>query len=246
MGTHRSRRQPEVGAVLNDSEPRRRDSLYGRRKGKPLSPRRERLLAELLPRLAIDVTQPPPGEIAALFPHRPARVCLEIGFGGGEHLIAEATRAPDAGFIGVEPFVNGMARILAEIDERGTANLRLFASDAADLLAWLPPRSLDRVDLLYPDPWPKKRHWKRRFISPANLERLARVLKPNGLFRVASDIPGYIEWTLLLLSRDRDFEWTAERAADWLQPFPDWPGTRYEAKALAAGRVPTYLAFQRA
>jgi len=245
VGTYRPRRQPEVGAVLTDGGERRRDSLYGRRKGKPLSGRRERLLADLLPRLAIDTTLPPPADVAALFPHRPSRISLEIGFGGGEHLIAEAERAPAAGFIGVEPFVNGMAKILSEIDERGIGNIRLFARDAADLLAWLPPNSLDRVDLLYPDPWPKKRHWKRRFVSPENLDRLARALKPGGAFRVASDIPGYIEWTLMLTTRDPRFAWTAERAADWLQPFADWPGTRYEAKALAAGRTPTYLAFRR-
>ncbi len=244
MGAHRSCERAEVGAVLIDAEARRRDGLYGRRKGKPLSPRRERLIAELLPRLAVDVAAPL-ADPASLFPGRPARLNVEIGFGGGEHLIAEAARLSGEGFIGVEPFLNGMAKAVAAIADNGVGNVRLFGGEASVLLDWLPAQSVDRVALLYPDPWPKKRHWKRRFVSVENLDRIARVLKPGGSFRVASDISSYIDWTLLHLGRDDRFEWTAERAADWLRPFPDWPGTRYEAKALAAGRTPTYLEFRR-
>jgi len=244
VGAHGPRHRPEVGAVLIDTEARRRDSLYGRRKGKPLSPRRERLMAELLPRLAIGVDAPL-ADLPSLFPGHPSRVNLEIGFGGGEHLVAEALRLSDEGFIGVEPFLNGMAKALAAVDDNAVSNLRLFGGDASVLLDHLPPGSLARVELLYPDPWPKKRHWKRRFVSPENLDRIARALKSGGVFRFASDIPAYVEWTLLSLGRDDRFQWTAERAADWLHPFAHWPGTRYEAKALAAGRVPTYLEFQR-
>ena len=223
----------------------RHDSLYGRRKGKPLSARREGLMATLYPELAIDLDAAPPADAAALFPVPVGAVCLEVGFGGGEHLIHEATAAADAGFIGVEPFVAGMAKAVAAIAETGLRNVRLFDGDAAHLLDWLPPASLSRIDLLYPDPWPKRRHWKRRFVNPANLDRIARVLRPGGLFRFASDIDSYVVWTLLHLLKRPDFEWTAERADDWRRPFPGWPGTRYEAKALAAGRRPAYLAFRR-
>jgi tRNA (guanine-N7-)-methyltransferase len=202
-------------------------------------------MATALPSLAIDLNAPPPSDVAALFPYRPARVVVEIGFGGAEHLIAEAKREPHAGFIGVEPFVNGLAKAVSAIDEQRITNVRLFGNDAALLLDWLPPASIDEIDLLYPDPWPKKRHWKRRFVSPENLDRIARVMKSGGVFRFASDIPSYVEWTLMHLTRDARFTWTAERAADWTQPYPDWPGTRYEAKALREGRVPTYLEFRR-
>jgi tRNA (guanine-N7-)-methyltransferase len=224
---------------------RRRDSLYGRRKGRTLSPRRAALLEAELPRRLVDIAVPPPADLGVLFPHRPQRIRLEIGFGGGEHLLARAAAEPGAGFIGIEPFVEGMAKAVAALAERDMGNVRLYGGDASEFLDWLPSASLDSVDLLYPDPWPKKRHWKRRFVSPGNLHRLARVLKPGSDFRFASDIPSYVEWTLVLVTRRPDFFWTAERASDWTEPFPGWPGTRYERKALAAGRRPTYLAFKR-
>jgi tRNA (guanine-N7-)-methyltransferase len=202
-------------------------------------------MATALPSLALDLNAPPPSDAAALFPHRPERIAVEIGFGGAEHLIAEAKRAPQAGFIGVEPFVAGLAKAVTAIDEQRLTNIRLYGNDAALLLDWLPAAAIDEIDLLYPDPWPKKRHWKRRFVSNENLGRMARALKPGGIFRFASDIPSYVEWTLQHLAADVRFAWTAERAIDWTQPFPDWPGTRYEAKALREGRVPTYLEFRR-
>jgi tRNA (guanine-N7-)-methyltransferase len=138
-----------------------------------------------------------------------------------------------------------MAKAVAAIVDGGIENIRLYGGEASVLLEWLPPASLDSIDILYPDPWPKKRHWKRRFVSVENLDRLARVLKPGGLLRFASDIPSYAEWTLALVMRRDDLAWTAERAADWTNPFPGWPGTRYETKALTAGRTPTYLTFRR-
>jgi tRNA (guanine-N7-)-methyltransferase len=222
-----------------------RNALYGRRKGKPLSARRARLMATLYKTLEIDVSGPSPDDLASLFPMPVSAVCLEIGFGGGEHLIQEATAAPGTGFIGVEPFEAGMAKAVSAIDQAGLGTIRLFDGDAARLLDWLPPASLDRVDLLYPDPWPKRRHWKRRFVNADNLDRLARVIKPGALFRFASDIPSYVEWTLLRLLKRDDFAWTAETADDWRRPFPGWPGTRYEKKAVAAGRKPAYLVFRR-
>lgn len=223
----------------------RRDGLYGRRKGKPLSPLRQSLMTDVLPSLALDLERTAPADLAALFGVPVSGLALEIGFGGGEHLIAEAMREPETGFIGAEPFVNGLSKAVAAIAERGLRNVRLHGGDATPLLDWLPDASVSRVDLLYPDPWPKKRHWKRRFVSEANLGRLARILRPGGSFCFASDIPDYVEWTLAHVAANPAFVWTAETAADWTQPFPDWPGTRYEAKALAAGRTPTYLTFRR-
>jgi tRNA (guanine-N7-)-methyltransferase len=202
-------------------------------------------MASAYPALAISLATPPPVPLTALFPVGVADIRLEIGFGGGEHLVASAERAPGTGFIGVEPFVAGMAKAVAAIADSGLANIRLFDGDATHLLDWLPDASLMGVDLFYPDPWPKRRHWKRRFVNAENLGRIARVLQAGGLFRVASDIDAYIEWTLLHLVRRADFVWTAERADDWRRPFPNWPGTRYETKAVAAGRRPTYLAFRR-
>jgi tRNA (guanine-N7-)-methyltransferase len=223
----------------------RRDSLYGRRKGKPLSPRRLALMADVYPTLAIDLAAPSPADLRMIFPVDVGGVRLEIGFGGGEHLLAAATRRTDLGFIGVEPFLNGMAKAVAAIADLGVRTVRLFDGDAVNLLDWLPPASLTGIDLFYPDPWPKKRHFKRRFVGRANLDRFARVLASDGLFRFASDVESYVEWTLLHGLAHPDFVWTAERADDWRRPFPDWPGTRYEAKALAAGRRPAYLAFKR-
>jgi tRNA (guanine-N7-)-methyltransferase len=172
-------------------------------------------------------------------------VRLEIGFGGAEHLIAEAQAHPSTGFIGCEPFVNGMAKALVGIDELGLANIRLHHGDAVELLSWLPSQSLSRIDLLYPDPWPKRRHWKRRFVSDANVAAFARVLQTGGEFRFATDWANYAEWALLRLLRAPDLSWTAERADDWRKPWPGFSGTRYEAKAKREGRAPTYLIFRR-
>jgi tRNA (guanine-N7-)-methyltransferase len=172
-------------------------------------------------------------------------VRLEIGFGGGEHLVCRATEAPGVGFIGVEPFVNGMAKALVAISARGLGNVRVSDADALSVLDWLPDASLGRVSLLYPDPWPKKRHWKRRFVGPDTVARLARVIRPGGAFHFASDIDSYVDWTLWHVRQNPSFAWTATRPADWLNPFSGWPGTRYEAKALREGRRPAYLAFLR-
>jgi tRNA (guanine-N7-)-methyltransferase len=219
--------------------------FYGRRKGKKLRPAQSDRLARLLPALALDLAAPPPADLAMLFPTAVDAVRLEIGFGGAEHLLHEAAVHPGAGFIGIEPFVNGMAKALAGIEAAGLRNVRLSDAEASDVLDWLPAGSLAGVDLLYPDPWPKRRHWKRRFVSDENVTRLARVLRPGGLFRFATDIDSYAEWTLLHLARSRDFAWTASRADDWRRPWPGWPGTRYEAKAQRAGRRPTYLVYRR-
>lgn len=193
----------------------------------------------------LDLSQPAPGDPFRLFAGDMTLLRLEIGFGGGEHLLHECARFPQTGFIGVEPFVNGMAKLAAAVTEAVPANMRLYDDDATRLLDWLPAASLDGIDLLYPDPWPKKRHWKRRFVNGTNLDRFARVLKPGGRFRFASDIDSYVNWTLLHCRAHGAFEWHAKSADNWRSPYEGWPGTRYEAKAMREGRIPAYLTFLR-
>jgi tRNA (guanine-N7-)-methyltransferase len=226
------------------SEPTdRAGAFFGRRKGKALRPGQETLVEHVLPRLAGPAEGPV--DPAALFGRPPPRLVLEIGFGGGEHLAANAAAHPETGFIGCEPFVNGMAKMLAAIERDGLANVRLWDRDATDLLPRLPDGAVDEIYLLYPDPWPKRRQRKRRFVSPGTVRAFARVLKVGGRFRFASDIDDYAGWTLARVLADPAFRWTAARADDWRLPWAGWPGTRYEAKALREGRRPTYLAFER-
>ena len=209
-----------------------------------MRPARAALLDILLPKLAVDLSAHPE-TLNALFPDAVEEVRLEVGFGSGEHMIAEAKSNPQVGFIGVEPFVNGMAKALAAIAASCASNVRLHHGDATDVLAWLPPASLARVDLLYPDPWPKRRHWKRRFVQDVNVAAVARVLRSGGEFRFATDIADYTAWTLRHMLRSPNFEWTAERADDWRRPWAGFAGTRYENKARREGRAPCYLTFRR-
>jgi tRNA (guanine-N7-)-methyltransferase len=222
-----------------------RGALFGRRKGKPLRASQSARFETLFPQLKLDLDAPAPRDLRTLFAAKVEDIRLEIGFGGGEHLLGEAEKNPEIGFIGVEPFLNGMAKALVGIDERGLSNIRLYDNDAAFVLDWLPEASVVRTDLLYPDPWPKKRQWKRRFVSDDNLKRIVRAVKPGGQFRFASDIDTYVEWTLLHARRQPGLSWAAERADDWRLPWAGWPGTRYEAKALREGRPPAYLIFDR-
>jgi tRNA (guanine-N7-)-methyltransferase len=226
-----------------DSQGERR--FFGRRKGHRLRAHQAELIQTLLPRLAIDLGRPAPHSLAALFAVPVNEIRLEIGFGGGEHLTAEAGRNPRAGFLGCEPFVNGMAKALAEIEAQDLKNVRLHLGDAAPVLSWLPGGSLAGIDLIYPDPWPKRRHWKRRFIQDDTLPALARVLLTGGLIRFASDSADYAAWTLQRFLRSPDFVWTAERADHWQKPWPDFIDTRYHLKAARQGRTPTYLVFRR-
>ena len=230
---------------MTDEQQHHHGAFFGRRKGHPLRARQAALIGTLLPRLALDLGAPAPADLATLFQNPVDDIRLEIGFGGAEHLIAQAQAHPDIGFIGCEPFVNGMAKALAAIETVKLANIRLHHADAMGLLEWLPDGSIARIDLLYPDPWPKRRHWKRRFVSDASVGKFARILRPGGEFRFASDWANYAEWTLLRLLRLPDFTWTAERADDWRQPWPEFAGTRYEAKAKREGRAPCYLVFRR-
>ena len=222
------------------------EAFYGRRKGKTLKVPQAAALSELLPVLKLDLKSPAPDPFESLWPKPVSAVRLEIGFGGGEHLLHRARMFPDTGFIGVEPFVNSMAKLLGNLEIEGLDDIRLYDDDATQVLDWLPDACIDQIDLLYPDPWPKKKHWKRRFVSKVNLDRFARVLKPGGRFCFASDIDTYINWTLGHIVDHSGFEWTACKAADWREPWQGWPGTRYEAKAIREGRTPCYLEFLRA
>jgi tRNA (guanine-N7-)-methyltransferase len=218
---------------------------YGRRKAKPLSARKERLIGELLPRLRLDLKTPAPSLLTGLFAPPVEDVWLEIGFGSGEHLLWQAETHKDVGFIGCEPFTNGLGTLLGAIEDRDIATIRVHDGDAREVLAWLPNRSLGRVFLLFPDPWPKKRQLKRRLLCADTLAEIARVLRPGGEFRFASDNGGYAAQALHLAQQSDLFSWTAERAADWRERAPDWPETRYERKALGDGRKSTYLSFRR-
>jgi len=220
-------------------------NFFGRRHGKPLRNHQKNLFEDLLPRLKIDVEKSAPQDLCTLFEAKVDAVRLEIGFGGGEHLHHETGRYPQTGFIGVEPFVNGMAKMLAALDGEPRSNLRLYDEDATAVLDWLPDASLSGIDLFYPDPWHKRRHWKRRFVSDANLDRFARVLKPGAKFRFASDIEHYVNWTLQHCRRHPAFDWQAKGPSDWNDAYEGWPGTRYEAKAFREGRRAAYLAFIR-
>lgn len=231
--------------MQHDRHPGQDGAFFGRRKGKRLRRHQAELLETLLPRLALDLSSPAPADLRSIFAVPIEAVRLEIGFGGGEHLVAEAARNPHHGFIGVEPFVNGMAKALAAIEALGLDNIRMHMGDATSVLTWLPAASLMRVDLMYPDPWPKRRHWKRRFVQDRSVAAIARVLRSGGDFRFASDIAGYTAWTLVRMLRSPEFEWPAECADDWRKPWPHFDSTRYEAKARREGRTSCYLTFRR-
>jgi tRNA (guanine-N7-)-methyltransferase len=227
---------------MTSDTPPERGRFFGRSKGKTLRQAQSAVLSAGLARLAL----PAEGVIdpSSIFTGKRA-FRLEIGFGGGEHLVHRALANPDVGFIGIEPFVNGMAKLLSEVDKKAIGNIRVFGNDATLLLGRLPAGAFEEVALLYPDPWPKRRQRKRRFVSPETLSAIARLLQPGGVFRFASDIDDYVGWTLTRVLASPDLDWPAMNAADWRMPYPDWPGTRYEAKALREGRVPSYLTFVR-
>ncbi len=224
----------------------RRRTLYGRRLGRPLKQGREAALAEWLPKLAVAVPEQGGLDPARLFPQGIDDLWLEVGFGSGEHLLAQAAAHPRTGIVGCEPFINGMAALLAEIarEPARAANIRVLMDDARSLIAALPDASLGRVFVLFPDPWPKSRHHKRRFIGPENLDELARVMKDGAELRVASDHADYVAWTLDHLRGHPAFTLIRPQS-EWRKRPADWPETRYEAKARAQGRAPVFLAFRR-
>jgi tRNA (guanine-N7-)-methyltransferase len=235
-----------TGNEHHDANRASQRAFFGRRKGQhPLKPRQAEALETLLPRLALDLTRPAPADLCALFPHAPDSLRLEIGFGGAEHLIDQARQNPRVGFIGCDGFVEAVAKALIGIEDNHLDNIRLHLGDASELLDWLPAGQIARVDLLYPDPWPKRRHWKRRFIQDDSLKRLARVLKSGGELRFATDIADYAAYALARVMRSQDFVWTAEQAGDWRQPWEGFSRTRYESKAIREGRTPAYLIFRK-
>jgi tRNA (guanine-N7-)-methyltransferase len=232
--------------MTNPKRPHR--NFYGRLKGKALKKSQRLYLEEDLAGLSpgpVGWNENPdrqPLDLQSLFGGRP--VWLEIGFGGGEHMVHHAEANPDVGIIGAEPYINGVAMLLGKIRRAGVTNLAVHPGDARDLMDVLPPESIARAFLLYPDPWPKVRHHRRRFVTPEHLGPLHRALATGAIFRVATDIPDYVRQTLEEVPK-AGFEWLAERPTDWREPWQDWPSTRYEQKALREGRVPHYLTFRR-
>lgn len=223
--------------MTTDSRPERhRRKLYGRRKGPGLSAQKQLLLGTLFPELELKLAQ---GADPKIYFNQAEDVWLEVGFGAGEHLLWQAEHHPHVGMMGAEPYISGIAKLLSKIAQSKARNIRLYAGDARDIIEALPDGSLGRVFVLFPDPWPKKRHHKRRFVQMEMLDELARVMKPGAQLRFASDDAPYFEWTLERICAHPAFEWQAESKGDWLTRPEDWPKTRYEAKALH-GR-PAYL-----
>ena len=216
--------------------------FFGRRKGKTLRARQASLTETLLPRLRVT-----PESLKADSDHLSGfeDLWIEIGFGGGEHLTCDAQLNPRVRFIGCEPFVNGVAKLLASVEENNLENIRIFDGDALAILSALPEASLGRITILYPDPWPKFRQRKRRFVSADSVAQMARTLRDGAAVHFATDIDDYSAWTLARFTKSDAFVWEANASGDWTNPWPAWPGTRYEAKAIREGRPPAYLTFVR-
>jgi tRNA (guanine-N7-)-methyltransferase len=241
-----SRRPPaEPGAVATETEHRQELRSFGRRRGRKLSARQQHLLDAVLPRVTLSIDQPLPASTAELFAVPTSRTWLEIGFGGGEHLIWQADANPDVGLIGCEVFEDGVVKALSAIEQRGLANVRLSTDDARELLRQLPDASLERVFVLFPDPWPKKRHVKRRLVNRGLFDQLARVMRPDGELRIGTDIADYLRAMLLAARGHPDLVWQVQGPQDWRVRPADWPQTRYEAKAIREGRRCYFLRFIR-
>ena len=227
----------------NKNDPIRR-VFYGRRQGHKLNPKQAHLVESFLPSIRVTDFAATPMRAFTQNNFELENLVMEIGFGGGEHLAAQAEANPNVGFIGCEPFLNGVAKLLNLIQQHDLLNIRIHDEDARDLIELMPDSCLAAIYLLYPDPWPKKKHHKRRFLNPENLHQIHRLLKPDGMFYFASDIPDYVSWALMELRDHGGFEWQARASKDWKTSFAGWVRTRYEEKALTAGRTPTYLRFQ--
>jgi tRNA (guanine-N7-)-methyltransferase len=216
--------------------------LYGRSRGKTLREGQERLLAEALPLFSIEPESLPAGRA---FVTPPREVWLEVGFGAGEHLVEQAKANADVGLVGCEPFLNGVVAALAGLKREQLSNVRLWRGDAQAVIEAAPDAFFSRVFILYPDPWPKRRHHKRRVIAPGTVEALARVMRRGAELRFATDVDDYAGWTLTRFLASPHFRWAATRAEDWRRPWPEWRPTRYEAKARSEGRGSVYLTFVR-
>ncbi len=219
--------------------------IYGRRHGKPLKKASAERFETFFPRYSIEVDENAFLDPLTLFDHNPKNVWLEIGFGKGEHLIAQAKQNPDIGFIGCEPFVNGVSGLIDQMVKEDVHNIRIFMDDARLLMDALSANSISRAFILFPDPWRKKRHYKRRVVSPGNIAVLSKLLKPGSELRIGTDHHDYCRWILARLLENENFEWLSDGPADWHIRPPDWPATRYELKALREGRKSAYLTFRR-
>ncbi len=227
--------------------PRNTHRFFGRRFGRPLSESRRQLISSVLPEM--EITCKTAATIGEIFDSSIKKLCLEIGFGAGEHLADLVFKRPDVGFIGCEPFVNGVAALLARTQSKDIKvrpkNLKIFPDDARLLLPYLPAATVDKIYVLFPDPWPKKRHYRRRLICLENLNHFSRLLRPGGILYFASDHMNYVRWTLQHLCINPDFEWLADGPHDWRSRFKSSIKTRYEDKALSSGCSCVYLTFRR-
>tara|TARA_R110002096_G_scaffold14582_5_gene50696 strand:+ start:11617 stop:12339 length:723 start_codon:yes stop_codon:yes gene_type:complete len=227
-----------------------RRNFYGRIKGKSLHKAQQRYMAEDLDDLKPtgvtwddnpDRTQIDPTDWFG----NDHDIWLEVGFGGGEHMVHQATLNPDVNIVGCEPYINGVAMLLGKIRTAKCKNVVVHPGDARDMMDVLPPASISRAFLLYPDPWPKSRHHRRRFVTQDHLEPLAACLKSGAIFRIATDIEDYVRQALEEVLANGNFEWLAQGADDWRKPWGDWISTRYELKAIRENRTPHYLTFRK-
>lgn len=225
--------------------PRFTEKFFGRRAGQTLRENHVRLVEDLLPKLRVPDRADCLHDPRALFESPVSEVWLEVGFGGGEHLAWQAAANPQVGFIGGEPFINGVAKLLSLLESGSLSNVRIIDDDIRPRMDQLGDQTISRAFLLFPDPWPKLRHHKRRFVNQTNLDRLHRIMKPGAEFRVASDIDHYISWSLREVAEHGGFRLLSDNPADWRQRPADWPQTRYEAKAVREGRASSYLRFLR-
>lgn len=232
----------EFGNMPEEGRERRRRQLYGRRLGRGLTPELDQLLKAELPQLRVDVSHAHPTPLTSLFSVPVKEVWLEVGFGGGEHLVWQAANNPNIGFIGCEPFLTGVAKVVRMVRDANLANVRLYDDDARQLLDWLPEASIGRIFVLFPDPWPKKRHHKRRFLHSSTLSGLARVMAPGAHLRFATDIANYADMVTGTMTERSDF--MPRPGLHDTRP-TDWPSTRYEGKAIAAGRACQFFSFER-
>jgi tRNA (guanine-N7-)-methyltransferase len=230
---------------MTDRQPHADLRSYGRRRARTPSARQQSLWREVLPRVTVPGDAPALADLPSLFSVPVREVWLEIGFGGGEHLVWQAKANPDVGFLGCEPFEDGIIKLLSAIEMERLANVKVLAGDARPLLRLLPEAGVGRVFILFPDPWPKRRHHKRRLVSPATIAEIARILRPGSELRMASDAPEYASAMLQAAIHNQALRWTAQGPRDWRRRPSDWPQTRYEAKAVAAGRPCYFLTFER-
>ncbi|KLN60959.1 tRNA (guanine-N7)-methyltransferase [Kiloniella spongiae] len=230
------------------SDPVKRSTFYGRRQGRPLRKKATELVETVLPKIQITLDDPEnitPYNLDDMFGRSDHETWLEIGFGGGEHLAWQAERNPDVNLIGAEYFINGVASLLGHLDDNGAGNVRIYRGDVRDMMPFLPKNSLSKVFILFPDPWHKARHNKRRIVQIETLDLFADLLVDGGELRMATDDMGYLQWMLERTVPHPLFDWQAESKDDWSQRTDDWPKTRYEEKALKKGLKPGYLRFKR-